>query len=593
MRKMLLVLGILALALPVSAQVVNVPNSIENGLTMGLFENEIDLSFQANPYFGDFAKDFFFAGLGNPLAGVVDPTLPTYFSNYTAFDTGYLPPLMFGFYSPKLLPLPFSVFGNADFTALTARGIPSNSTVNGYTTKLNIVTGTTTTDIAWVSSTTTDAYTDVAIARTATAQFQALTKLGPAVLGLQFSFNSDNIDSDVAGAEDFFRGVTVDTYEDSTPAVGVAPTPALDFTTVETVRNFDPAGIGGVTVGDSGEYSLGTTIAFGVPFAMKTGNLEHKASLGVTLDFTDQSASYSNTESAHVYTAGGAAVDEIVLGITDNLVSTGINVNYELRMPAGGSSGNMWVAGAGAGIALNGGQYTYDYVSRPYDLTVLNTKTATAGGAHTNRISTYASGFDFNVGLSGARVVEIALGAIANFRFAPTVGLLVSNETNNGNAWESGYVQYTQVLDANGAYNGAAYNRTTRTTTGTPASTLTLAGGAGLPMGLKIKPAGWLFSIMLGAQPAITVQDAITTTSSMHTTQTIDNITGTTVNTTDISPVAYADPTSSSDFTYSLSENHYLGISVDFGGGIRVDARLNGSLLNFENFTLQGVIPLN
>ncbi|MCX7039498.1 MAG: hypothetical protein NT005_10265, partial [Spirochaetes bacterium] len=70
MKRVIVFLLLAALAGPAFAQFV--PGSMENGLTMGLFENEIDQAFQANPDFGLFASDFLFAGLGNPMSGLPD-----------------------------------------------------------------------------------------------------------------------------------------------------------------------------------------------------------------------------------------------------------------------------------------------------------------------------------------------------------------------------------------------------------------------------------------------------------------------------------------------------------------------------------------
>ncbi len=580
MRKLLVILGIVALALPAFAQFV--PMSLENGLTAGLFENEIDQGFQVNPDFGAYAKDFLFAGLGNPYAGI-----PPLFDEMRAIDFALAYPLMFGYYTPKLLPVPFSVFGAADFTELGPRGIPSNYTDLTYANKA-VISGTTTTNMEWVTNQTQYTYTDVVLTNNVIAGFQALTKIGPATFGLFFFMNKDNSDSDVANAEDNFVESVFTEYVD-TAAVGVAPVQAADYTQTETNKNMNALLIPGP--GGAGIYIFDTTMQFGIPVAIKTGTLDHRASLVVGLVSSDSSANYSNSESAHAQSVGGAANTEETLAIVAKDGTTAIGLNYDLRMPAGGTAGNEWRAGVSAGVDLNGAEYSYDYVARDYDLSVLNTKTPLAGGTHDSFVYTYNTTLDFNVDLSGARVFDFAFGTDVNYRFAPTVTLGLSTESNGGNALLAQTIGYTQVLNAAGAYNGAAYNRTTNAVTGNPASEFRLDCGLSLPMALKIKPAGWMFSLLFGATPAISVAMITNTTDGTTSTTTVENLTGATVNFTNITPTTNT-ASSSTTYDYNLGEVHYIGISANFSG-VRLDARLNGTLLTFEGFTIQAVIPFN
>ena len=583
MRKLIVVVGVLACMLPAAAQVISVPGSLENGLTAGMFENEVDYAFGACPEFGGFAKDFIFAGLANPMAGFAP------YLEFTAFDTTFSSPLMFGYYSPKLLPVPFSGFATVNFNQLDNRDIPVDKTVPTYSTK-PVISGTTTTDVPWISSSATTGFTDVFVTDFWTTQFQGLTRIGPAVVGLQFFMNKDNQAGDVTGAEAFFSETTTTVYDD-TAGAGVNPNPLLDYTRTETTRNIDPLGPLPVA-GAAGLYAFTTDIRFGVPFAMKTGALDHRAALGLAFESTDASAEYADVESAHTYNAGGAAVNEDALTVVSTPGTSRLTLDYELRLPAGSSAGNEWRAGASLGLDVNSDKYSYDHVDRNYNLSVLAAKTGIAGGTHERSISTYSSTLDFDLNLLGSRMFEFAIGSGITYRFAPTLGLGVATTSNGEQALETGRVSYTQVLDASGVYNGAAYARTTIAVTGSPASTQSLGLGLALPMGLKVKPTGWPFSLMFGAEPSMNLTMTRSTTAGTTSTATVDTVTGGTVTATTITPTI-STPVTTTENRYRFSEEHYIGLSFAFGSGVRLDAALIGSLLDINTFVIQAVIPFN
>jgi len=583
MKKLLVVLGMLGCLLPAAAQVISVPGSLEKGLTAGTFENEVDFSFGASPAFGDFAKSLIFAALGNPMAGFSP------YIEYTAFDSTFSFPLMFGYYSPKLLPVPFSGFAALEFDALDNRGIPRDSTVPTYSTK-PVTSGTTTTDVAWTSSSVETLYTYLTVTDYWTTQFQALTRIGPAVFGLQFYANKDNQAGDVTGAEAYFSETTTTAYYDSAGA-GLDPVPELDYSRVEVVRNIDPAAAL-PAAGDSGLYAFTSDIRFGVPFAMKTGAADHRAALGLTIQSTDSSAEYSYVESAHGDPAapGGAAVNEDALTVTSTPSTVRISLNYELRLPARSGGGNKWMAGISADLGVNGNDYSFDHVDRDFDLSVLGVKTGIPGGTHESYVSTYSSTLDFDLDLTGSRTFDFAIGSGVAYRFAPTLGLGFTTTSNGEEALETERVSYTQVLDANGDYDGAAYDRTTIAVTGDPAYTRSFGLGLALPTGLKLKPAGWPFSLLLGAEPSMNVATTRSTTAGTTSTATVDTITGGTVTATTITPTI-SSPVTTRQMTYRFSEEHYIGVSFTFDGGVRLDAALIGSLLDINNFVIQGVIP--
>jgi hypothetical protein len=575
MKRVIVFLLLVALAGPAFAQFV--PGSIENGLTIGLFENEIDQAFQANPDFGLFAKDFLFAGLGNPLSGVFS------FNDPDAWDEGFTPPLRIGYYMAGSLPISF--YSSVDFAALAARQILGTTTNNIYGTE-PVTTGTTITGYEWLQRSDVLVPIDVIRAATWQADLQAMTKLGPAVFGLYLFAGADNSDADNLGDEDFFVDYTY-TFNDLTSLPGVIPVSALDYTISGRFENVDPASL--PIVGSSGLYAFDDTFRVGVPFAMRTGSLEHRAYLDLTFGSSDSSAAYSVVESAHALNAGGASVDDQTLAITSKTTNTDIVAAYGLSIPAG-AAGNEWQASLIVNVGLNGQEYAYDDLVRPYDLSVLATKTGLVGGTHTVVTATYAAGFDFSATLGGARVFAFEPGKGIAFRFAPSVSF--GFESIGGPARITGGTGYTAPLDAAGAVDATvAYNTATTAVTGDPAKSSVISFGASLPMGLTLKPADWKFGFILGATPAASVTSTTSTSSGETTTTTIVNTTGATTNSTNIGSTINV-PNSTSTIDYAFSEDHYIGITVPFDGGVRFDARLNGSLLNFESFTIQAFIPL-
>jgi hypothetical protein len=582
MKRAFFFLLVIALASPAFAQFV--PTSMENGMTMGLFKNEIDLEFQADPDFGQFEKSFLFAGLGNPISG-----LP-FFNELDAFDTSFTAPLSVGYYMAGQIPISF--YSSAYFTALAQRSIFGPTTINSTTPEI-VPSGTTFTVHNWVSQSDLTTSTDPIRARTWQADLQSLMKLGPAIVGLYLSMDANNSAADVVGADAFFASTT-STFNQNTAAPNTVPVVALDYTITESIKNVNPAAL--PAAGASGLYQFQDTFRVGVPFAMRTGNLEHRAVLDMTFGSSDRPAAYSLSEIAHVYNAGAASNDDETLSITSRTTTANIAASYGLTIPAG-AAGNEWQAGVSLGIEINGQEYAYDDLVRPYNLSALNTKTGLAGGSHSVLGQTFDAGIDFSGTLSGARVFAMEPATGMAFRFAPTFSLGIATVGNAaslaGTATLRTQTEYVEPLDANGVLDATvAYNTTTTTITGNPAQTFSFTIGAGLPMGITIMPAGWKFGFVLGAYPMAAVVSATTTSSRETTTITIVNTTGTTVNQTDINTAINGTSTSVTDMTYLFDETHFIGITIPFGGGVRFDARLNGSLLNFENFTIQGFIPL-
>lgn len=558
-----------------------VPNSMQNGMTMGLFENEIDLSFQTNPDFGLYDQNFLFAGLGNPVSGIID------FSEVVAFGTpSVTTPLSLGFFMAGSLPI--SLYTSMAITDLVNRTIAGDSTTN-TTAAVNVVSGTTTTSYNWIDLSTAFSPTDTIMFRNYAFDIQALSRLGPATFGLYINASGVNDTADTAAANGYF-GNFVSTYNYNASGVGVIPVATLDYTTSESTTNVDPAALPGAGV--SGEYAFIDTLRLGIPFAMRTGKLEHVAYLDATFASNDSSAAYSYVESLHADSVGGASVDDTTLALTSKTSSTDVGVAYELTLPID-ESGNEWIASAVVDIGIDGAEYTYDQLNRPYDLSVLAAKTALTGGTHTVYNATYTSSVGITAGLGGGRVFAFEPASGISFKVQPGVGLSLVTTSNGGSAWMTGTTSYTQTLNASGALDAAtAYDHTTVAYTGDPAKTLTINGSCSLPMGLVLLPEGWKFGFMLGATPSVLFSTSFTTSSTLVSQTTVVNYSGATVNSTTITSSAASPASTTTAFTTTFSEDHYIGITIPFEGGVRFDARLNGNLLDIESFTIQAFIPL-
>lgn len=578
-RSIVALLLIAALAGPAFGQFV--PQSMENGMTMGLFENEIDLAFQANPDFGLYDQNFLFAGLGNPVSGVPN------FTSLTTWGTLGTAPIRLGFFMAGSLPI--SLYTSMDYTDLVTRTIVGDYTTN-TTAAVNVVSGTTTTQHRWINQSSAFSPTDTIMFNDYAFDIQALSKLGPATLGLYIYSYGENGAADTAAANGFFSSL-VDTFNYNASAVGEIPVATLDYTVSESTTNIDSAALPGASV--SGEYTFVDTLRFGIPFAMRTGKLEHVASIDTTFSTSDSSGAYTLVESLHANTAGGASVDDITLNLTSKTNSTDIDLAYELNLPID-ASGNEWVATVDVGLGFDGKEYTFDRTNRPYNLSVLATKTALTGGTYAVWNETYKSSVGITANLGGGRIFAFEPASGITFKVGPKAGLGISTSSNSGAAWSTGRTSYTQTLDATGALDAAvAYNHTTVAVTGDPAKRFTLTASCDLPMGLVVLPEDWKFGFMLGATPSASLATSFDTSSTLVTQTTVVNYTGTTVNSTTITSTAVSPASKTTIYNTTFSENHYLGITIPFDGGVRFDVRLNGNnLLNFDSFTVQAFIPL-
>ena len=489
--------------------------------------------------------------------------------------------LELGYYQHGAMPLSF--FASVDVNGLSARPIKSGTENTPSYATVSVVSGTTTTNHEWLSSNQAITYNDAILARTWNASLRALTRVGPAVTGLYFFMDVDNSAADAFAANNAFRSI-VATTNDNTAVLGAVPVVQLDYTVTTELDNLTAP----VAAGSSGLYVRPVSVYVGVPFAMMTGNLEHRATLGLRMVTSDQSGAYSIVNSARALNVGGAAVDDETLTITDRDTTTTVSLDYGLRLPAGGE-GNVWIAGLSLGVDIDSSEYAFEDTITPYDLSVLAAKTAVDGGSRDSLTETFAAAVDFSAGLSGSRLFSFNPLPELQFRFSPGASF---NFSLAGDPQLTNTVSQSPTYLADGTIDPAiAYNRITTTYSGEGASTTTVTLGAALPMGLVFQPREWKFGFLAGATPQFSSTITSYTSSAETAVETTDTILAT-VTTATVINTTLPSSTTTASVSYNLSESHYIGIFLPLENGVRFEAILNGNLLSFESFTIQAIIPL-
>lgn len=573
MRKLLGFILILAVLTPLAAQTADTPPaSLLSNATFSLFQNEFDLLFQNNTEFGNFKQHLLFAGLGNP-------------GQEAAEDFGLSGNLEFGYYFPELLSVPVSLYGSANVSPFTLLNKTGKELVTTYGAKA-VTSGTTTTNMPWISSSVETTYKTFLFASTLNTGIQALTKLNDTVLGLRFYYNLDSSAKNVAAANDYFKDM-VSTFNVDTAGAGVAPTAVQDYTITENTKNINPAAI--PAAGAGGLYLVSSNLKLGVPFAFKTGTVKHTAFAGLALDLSDNPGAYSVIESVHSETAGGASVNDQTVDIKSSSGKIALNTTYGMEFPAGDADNFLKFTGA-LDLGLKIKSYSYDNLTRPYDHSVVDAKTGLAGGTQSSTIDKYAPGFDMTLGLGASRQFALKPIEELQFRFSPSAYASYSLTTSAAPRTER--VAFVKTLDAAGNQQGNL-TTTTTLTSGVSAYTSGFAASASLPMGLVFTPKGWKFGFIGGANPRVqanpttTVSSAEIAVATDVVTDTAGAVVSSAITTTTNSPV------STFAMTYSITEAHYLGITLGLDNGVRFDAFINGNLLSFESFTIQGIIPLD
>lgn len=573
MRKILCILCGLVMSVALFAE-LGAPNSLENALTGGVFDNEFDSQFTPNADFGTYNQHFIYGGLGNPLAGkqaaASDSSIPG--SGLKAwtnklFDTET--PMSFGYYKPGTLPMSFfASFGVKNVISNRPRAKTETEWTDENRTKMVSVTKT--------------GYYLKPLFEKSRFNFQYLIGLGTdlnVVTGLQFEYEGGNNKgslSDWDKWDDWYTKTVRKNYDD----------PALSYT--EHKKGLDASAAAGIIDASSllnnlrlgAKKAAATTtdsFTFKVPVAFSMGGLNHVAALSLKTDLTNSGGAY--------YFKQNGEVKNYKSTIT-NLLST-LRGEYGVDIPAADRDGDSWSVKAGVQLGFSNRmtRWAYSY------------KTAAV-----NAVGKYAAtrkpSVNFQFDVEGARMLKFASPQRSiRFNMKPTLELKVATSM-------AGYPNgYDEKVTASGSVNGTkvTHSKVIKGERGWSAAETTFTSTASVPMGLKILPDGWKVGFLLGATPKVEYQ--VTTISTKYSKYKSPKITEkNTVNGADDgtgyenkakypSNIA-TDEVISKQYEWHFSEKHTVGLTVPFEGGAHLDIRVNGSLLNIEGFAIQAFIPL-
>lgn len=533
-------------------------SSLESSVTQGLMLNAIDSSFSVQNDFGSIGTPFLLAGLsGNPQA------LDNVDSTSTYFQAGY--------YQPGKLP--FSTF--LSITG-TSNGALSNAYTDAVYTAANVKT-----------SETSYTFHQPSALGTLGVNAAGFLQISGITTGL-LAYSNENW-SATAGDSAFYRNATT-TYYSGT---------SNDYTATVNTTNVNAAAL--PVQGASGANTVTATNTFYIPFALKTGDIQHFGYARLNLYHSDSSAAYSDSESLHQVTAGLATSDQETLSIDSSISQTTISLLYGASLPGFimKDKGSKFSAGLCVTDAITGQEYAYDDTTRRYDLSTVGSKTPTATGSTRSLTSgSYDAANYIGFNVYADHSLPYAPAAGMQFIVRPRVSALVSFDRNGSYATPgnggiaTGTVSYTnQPLDANGNYDNSTYVKTTTTISGNAPLVTKVGFGFALPMGFEWKPEKLPFGFYAGSTAKMSFAWATTTNYARTTTQVVSTYTG--AANVDVTTYSVSAASSSTTLTPAFSEVHSLGLFVPFADNIRLDISLNGNnILDFDNFTCQVVIPL-
>lgn len=588
MRKILCILCGLVISVALFAE-LGAPNSLENALTGGMFDNEFDSQFTPNADFGTYNQHFIYGGLGNPLAGKQAADKSTSGSGLKAWTKQLFDretPMSFGYYKPGTLPMSF-------FASFGAGSVDNSGNHTGLITnrpKAKTETEWTDENRTKMVSVTKTGYYLKPLFEKSRFNFQYLIGLGTdlnVVTGLQFEYDSANGKADGTAPGDWswwndaYTKVTRKNYDN----------PALSYT--EHKKGLDASDAAGIIDASSllNNLRLGAKPAkartqdaftFKVPVAFSMGGLNHVAALSLKTDLTNFGGAY--------YFKQNGEVKNYKSTITN--LANEIRGEYGVEIPAADRDGDSWSVNAGIQFDLKTKleRWAYSYKAAGVNAAgkyVANQKPAVA--------------FQFDV--TGARMLKFASPQRSiRFNMKPTLELKV--KTGMANAMDKFRTDgYDTKVTASGSVNGTkvTHSKVTKGERGTSVTRTEFTTTASVPMGIKILPDGWKVGFLLGATPKVShMVSVVSDGTSKHKNASItekNTVNGADDGTGYENKAKYpsniaTDKVTYKTYTWEFSEKHTIGLTVPFEGGAHLDIRVNGSLLDIEGFAIQAFIPL-
>lgn len=585
MKKVLISLCCLLTAVALFAQSpelpeIGAPASLENEVTAGMFSNEIDNQFAPGADFGSYDQHFIYGGLGNPGH--------LFKANQSKEEFNKDTPFKFGYYMPWKFPMSF-------YAAFGATG--------------GIKPGAGGTETVWdglehkeTKTVTKTSYYPAPLFQESAFNFQYLIGLGTGmnlVTGVQFAYTGDRKEFEKKEGTKIFRRIE---HEDK-----------------KTAANSFTLHMKGITNGEGGindvtkyvDLALGTDVAFHttlqapfsntnasnlrthipkledtfalkIPVAFTTGKFNHVAAVLVGSKLTSQNGYY--------YYKGNEGKVEKKVNISSVTANTDLRLEYGIEIPAADRETDNWTVNTALVFNFNSGNTHAKYLFK-------DTASATKLDGKGEFKVTPKTRFGFAFEVSGGRTLKFASPKKAVL-FAMKPELKLAVETRKGSAAGSNW-------KSTGTINNKSYVASVKTESsqGQYIDITTFKSTVSVPMGLRLLPENWKVGFLLGATPSIESSVTITTnTSAKHkegkTTTVTTDISGTQTTKTEGGEKYYGSTYNSAHTPnygkggLKFKETHSIGITIPFEGGAHLDAKLEGTLLDINKFTIQAFIPL-
>ena len=573
LKRLVLAIAIVAVvAIGVLAQ--DMPNSISDEISAGLFRNEIDAALTVNesgsgPTLRTLGVPYLLAGLAN-LNGTAN-------TSTTAF--GPLNPLWMALAIP----------GEVPWSALLGTG------ATGFTPAAADVTTTTATTTVgldnydYVDNQQTITNTSLPF-REMNAVAQVLFALAQLNVGLyvQYFFDENAAYITASGSEE---NVTITEVVSFDNGGGAAP-PVVETAYTRSAANT--------------QRNRTTNIIAMVPFYLAAGEMQHWGALTVDHRVVDNTRSdtTSYTDANTAYTTVVAPTVVPTEDTQNDLVrTTNILLDYVLSLPPLlGGGGNLFRVGGQAGVILRGADTNAAVQNGTFEYDGAGTTTNNLTDTDTTT-RTVESGLYIDPTINVSHLFEYKPDPQVDVSFEPGLAFTVD--------WGELYPSVTgdtQTVntdgDADGLFDSAADSVDTTTTTYTNAG---WSGGAvvaqaeefvidttfSLPMAIKVKPENWPFGITASATPSIQYTRTQTTTLGNTTTATTvfaDGL-GTTAS-TDVSTTSTPETVATTS-GWNITATQAFGLNFEFPGGVKADVKLNlANFLAFDSLTAQVIAPL-
>ena len=424
-----------------------------------------------------------------------------------------------------------------------------------------------------VINTTTKSYYAAPLFKESKFNFQYLVGLGTDmnfVAGFQFAYSGDRTNFTPANN-------VKTTYKDmNTPANSYTEhkktiTEAQVNTAIGTAADFETFTQGGNNIG--GLPALVDSFSFRIPVAFTTGKFEHTAALKIGSEITSKNGYY--------YYKNNDKTIEKYANVSELTAETDLKLEYDISIPAADRETDSWGVGGSLGFDFKSDNKHVRY----------SYKDAAFSGKNGKLNITHKPQVGFGIDVHGSRSLNFASPKKAVlFNVTPTLELKMHTAMDGG--------AYDKKISGSANINNAKYYYTQKTTGGSEQykNKTKLTAAVSVPMGLRLLPENWKIGFLLGVKPSLETSVTVKRdTAANHKTAKTTTDNNGTVSTSggDQYPGSVYDNTpTSKEYTWKVTEEHSIGITIPFEGGAHLDAELSGNLLDITSFKIQAFIPL-